>query len=765
MMSQVWIKNRVQSNNHFIFDSLRGILNYINSDLTQVEQYISIANSLTDFNTNGFTIGAYTSINTNLETYIVWQKSYNKVKITTTSQGKRAIVAYDTEAGRSMTLFQGSGLASHAIPTGLLVPSEFGVVKNLDAISDWSAQLVGTSRMVLNTSGAGLGSSLWSSTSGIINLEANSSDWNTTNLNYIMYSEASVPGQIKIDTYTGTGAVGNYVDLGDEPEYVMIKNVTAIGSWRILDTTRPTGTLYADSSAIEATSTTYSVTKKGFILNETDTDTNTTGQTYLYIAYASGSKTSKVLPNETTTATGVTSTKSTVFDAKAYAGTGAVQDIITGIPSVDFTVAFNGSGYYHDRVAGDGIVKTDAGVVVDSGECLVNLSKVHIKSRSVIHGHSVSDGLRGSGAFIGIDTTSVEALLNVNAVSAYLLTGFTLDTGIYTNEVSTTYLAYQNQYTHLRWGITNHNKRYIESYNPVSGEGMVMYVGSGSAGHQIPHSQEVEINIGMTKNLSNITDWVLDGHVKSERLIVNSTVASASTTYANSYTKDYIVTGTLNNTHNTSNDSYICYYKTKSSTWTNGTYIGTGVTGNYVETRDSNGVPRKPARVVVKSISAIGDWDVVDNKRLDNTLSLNTSSIETSEDMLDISSTGFVLKSTTINNASGATYYYEVYFDNDATGEGSKVTTYEGTISTANAPTDYVNLNDSKLEFTLDNQATWFQASVSSFSLVNGSLTSNYSTISDLKPNNRDIKARLTIRPDGRSVTQISADIWKVSEV
>jgi hypothetical protein len=54
------------------------------------------------------------------------------------------------------------------------------------------------------------------------------------------------------------------------------------------------------------------------------------------------------------------------FDAVTYTGNGTTQDIVTGISSVDFTVASNGSGYWLDRTVNQ--VKTDAGAVVASGE-------------------------------------------------------------------------------------------------------------------------------------------------------------------------------------------------------------------------------------------------------------------------------------------------------------------------------------------------------------------------------------------------------------
>ena len=132
------------------------------------------------------------------------------------------------------------------------------------------------------------------------------------------------------------------------------------------------------------------------------------------------------------------------------------------------------------------------------------------------------------------------------------------------------------------------------------------------------------------------------------------------------------------------------YYKAKSETWTNGTYNGTGLAGNKIITRDVNGVARKPAWVKIKPVSATGDWDFIDNKRLDKTLSLNSSASEVTEDILDIDNDGFTLKSTTLNNGSGVIYYYEVYFDTDADGGGAE----------AELPTDTTQLQVAKGVFS-----------------------------------------------------------------
>jgi hypothetical protein len=85
------------------------------------------------------------------------------------------------------------------------------------------------------------------------------------------------------------------------------------------------------------------------------------------------------------------------------------------------------------------------------------------------------------------------------------------------------------------------------------------------------------------------------------------------------------------------------YYKCKSETFTIGTYTGTGVAGNFVETKDSNGVARKPRRVIYKAVSGTGYWMVSDSERGDDTftIALNTSGAEFSGQDVGFSANGF----------------------------------------------------------------------------------------------------------------------------
>ena len=70
----IWFKRRDGADNHIVFDVVRGVTKAIYPDLDNLEDTLS--NSLSSFNSDGFTLGADTasggSINGSSETNVAW---------------------------------------------------------------------------------------------------------------------------------------------------------------------------------------------------------------------------------------------------------------------------------------------------------------------------------------------------------------------------------------------------------------------------------------------------------------------------------------------------------------------------------------------------------------------------------------------------------------------------------------------------------------------------------------------------------------------
>ena len=117
---------------------------------------------------------------------------------------------------------------------------------------------------------------------------------NVNNYNYIAYCFASKPNYSKIGTYIGNGnAAGPTITLGFEPAWLMIKEVTNSGNWRIMDNTRQTTNpksdgLWANLANAESTSSSNVVdfNSDNFQVVGTGSDVNTINSTYIYLAFA-----------------------------------------------------------------------------------------------------------------------------------------------------------------------------------------------------------------------------------------------------------------------------------------------------------------------------------------------------------------------------------------------------------------------------------------------------------------------------------------------
>ena len=66
----VWIKDRTSALNNNVFDTARGATNYLYTNLTDAQA--TNANTLTAFNTNGFSLGSTGQVNSNTDSFASW---------------------------------------------------------------------------------------------------------------------------------------------------------------------------------------------------------------------------------------------------------------------------------------------------------------------------------------------------------------------------------------------------------------------------------------------------------------------------------------------------------------------------------------------------------------------------------------------------------------------------------------------------------------------------------------------------------------------
>jgi len=166
----------------------------------------------------------------------------------------------------------------------------------------WHKSMQNTHYLRLNSTNAqNASSTYWNNTTPTDNVftVGTAHEVNVANKTYVAYlfsdnsSEDAEEQMIKCGTYEGTGAsVGATVNLGWEPQFVLVKSIDSSSNWTMLDTMRGIGrnvdnrTLYAHYSAAEAENANWlELNSTGFkIFNGNYGDGNTNQKTYIYMA-------------------------------------------------------------------------------------------------------------------------------------------------------------------------------------------------------------------------------------------------------------------------------------------------------------------------------------------------------------------------------------------------------------------------------------------------------------------------------------------------
>ena len=257
----VWIKDRDGTDNHHLFDSIRGTNQRIMSNQTSAEN--TEIDCLNSFDSNGFSIGANSGVNANGENHVAWCWKAGGTAVSNTDGSITSQVSANQEAGFSIVSYDGAtnstsdtsinGGAYWNVGHGLSEPPELVIVKCRDASHGWyvgadvlnSGDWTNNHHLILqrdvavatNSTPAGI---LWgyqnptSTTFGV-------GGWDTVNrngLSYIAYCFHSVDGYQKVGSYTGTGTTNSFTGFGFQPRWIMIKRTDSTGNWWVFDSVR-----------------------------------------------------------------------------------------------------------------------------------------------------------------------------------------------------------------------------------------------------------------------------------------------------------------------------------------------------------------------------------------------------------------------------------------------------------------------------------------------------------------------------------------------
>ena len=287
----VWLKQRSSPNtSHFLFDTERGASSTLESNYNGAAYTSS---RISSFNSNGFSLTNDGYSNGNGYTYVSW--SFRK------APGFFDVVTYT-----------GNGTAGRTVSHSLDSQPGMMLIKKTNGDNDWAVYHRGEGNgyvFALNddinrTSGI----QYWNYTHPTSTEFTLGDDdrVNATGDSYIAYLFAhddqrfgtnSDESIVKCGVYSGSSSSGKFVDVGFEPQWIMIKKATDAGNdgnWLIFDAMRGIVSgggnaggdkgLKADSTSSEQSLDFINLNPTGFTLTTSDDNVNSQFRNYIYMA-------------------------------------------------------------------------------------------------------------------------------------------------------------------------------------------------------------------------------------------------------------------------------------------------------------------------------------------------------------------------------------------------------------------------------------------------------------------------------------------------
>ena len=609
----VWLKNRTNVFNNNLFDTARGVNQRLFSNTNSPST--SSADSLTAFNTDGFSIGTLNyGFNGSGQDIASWtfrkQPKFFDV-VTYTGTGSAQNVAHSLGSVPGFIVYKRtSGAANWCV----LARKSNGTYESFYLNTTGATQYTAA-----DATEAGLTSTTFNP-SAIFGGESNGTTGGGLYVAYLFAHDAGGFGLtgsdnvISCGSYTANGAAnGPSVTLGYEPQWLMIKGASSgvPYNWTILDNMRgldQTGSprLFPNTSDAESAMSTGVVpTATGFKINTTNATVNdASGETYIYIAIRRG-------PMK------VPTSGTSVYESTAYTGNFTAQRQIGSTVLLD---AFLLSCRSADSLSWSSFA------------------------------HYMADRLRGTDKTLSTSKTDAE--------TGGWLTYFDFDKNVGWDTGSTTDQNYLNQSGSTF--VCQTFKRAPSFFD------VVCYTGtSNSVGRTVNHNLTVVPELMIVKDRSAANSWVVyvSPLGNTSGLILNGTQATITgrSDFWDSTTPTTSVFS-VGSTLNANTVTWVAYlFATCASVSKVGSYTGTGTTKQI-----DCGFTAGARFVMIKRTDSTGDWYFWDTARgigssNDPYLLLNSSAAEvTSNDYIDTYSAGFEIDSTApaAINASGGTYIF-----------------------------------------------------------------------------------------------------------
>ena len=277
----VWNKSRSNADYHWLEDSARGFNNNLFTNATDAQFNYSLVSPTS----SGFNIlGSLSDFNANGKTYTSWtfREAPNFFDaVTWTGNGANRNIAHNLGSVPGMI-----------------------IVKRTDTAADWQVyhrSNANTQYQVLNTTAAvATGTTRWNSTTPTateftVGTDATVNASGGTYVAYLYAHNTASDGIIQCGSYTvPAGATSYDVNIGWEPQWMLVKRANGGGGWTMLDNMRgwpqsPSvgAGLSANTSDAEFNTAKPDITSTGFSVNDFSSF-GTPGNTFIYMAIRRG---------------------------------------------------------------------------------------------------------------------------------------------------------------------------------------------------------------------------------------------------------------------------------------------------------------------------------------------------------------------------------------------------------------------------------------------------------------------------------------------
>ena len=296
----VWIKCRPTGRHHMVYDSVRGATKAIRPSLTNDE--VTGATTLTSFDSDGFSLGADSDVNTNAETFVSWNwKAGTAFSNDASATGVGTLDStgsVNQAAGFAIISYTGNIQSGQTVAHGLGGVPEMIWAKNRDSSANWvvfTKDLTTDRTLYLNTSGGENNSpTTWGSHTATVFGVDDDTQSNPNGDATIAYLFRSIEGYSKIGSFQGNSSTeGTFVHLGFRPAWVMIKSTSSGTNWSIFDSKRLGYNVDNNIMRIGANETTTEQTdddvdfvSNGLKFRRSSTNFNNSSHTYIYLAFA-----------------------------------------------------------------------------------------------------------------------------------------------------------------------------------------------------------------------------------------------------------------------------------------------------------------------------------------------------------------------------------------------------------------------------------------------------------------------------------------------